>query len=476
MKYFDFLMSKARTLTVLVLLSLCSSACGDERSNKGDKKNVSNDFGSNYIYDKDFVSSVTQSARERVQQDQCFKNSDSPEEDCAADYKEVSFRDGSFQMKASTGEPVLMTEYDVDVFLATTRYRHRYKNLYTVKDGRIVDANPRVRLPTVMFETMSEIAGHDFVPAHAFKQLGEIFDDAYPDVSGPYSNHNTVIQEILMEYNPETPIVGLSDFGKFESLFDKSVVCGRGSLRKKKKHIKSRSQAFAQDLKALIRRERISYVNMSFGISNKSVVSDLEELCGSRRQYASESVAEAILDSFKSTFEYLNQSDGVLSVQAAPYNSWDDGPYDCSAEYSMRIIAGAYNQKASSSAWGFSQRSDSNVPKVGRCGDAYVNFNTDFESNEDKPQTLMATLGIGFGMGRIGRKSSVSTSNATPLVLSHVIYLRHSPEFANREIDSSLTEDLLKELKICEEGDRSSCEYSDPLKLRKLRVYELKYW
>lgn len=468
-----------QVLWILGLLLCCQTACANESRGTHPNLNRDQQAGTEYQYDKNFVERLTQDTKQKVAQDQCFHRSESPETDCRQEYVEISFQQGRFNMQDSTEEPVLLTEQDLDLFLATTRYRHRFKNLYKVEKGRIVEADPKVKLPATVYDLMQQLSDGPFIPAHALAEVYEVLEETYPDSSGKYLNHNTAIQEILMEYNPQTPMVGLMDFGRLETLFDTAVICGPESVRKKQRHIKERTQIFAKDLKDVLERENIKYINLSFGISHKSLSSDISNLCKGRRTFYYDELMNLVLENLEAAFEVLHETDGVISVQASPYQSWDDGPFDCQKNYSMRIIAGAYNQPKGGAVIVPSQgrnNARTQVERVGKCADSYVDFNLDLESRKDQPETLMASFGMGFGMGRIGRKSSISTSNATPLVLSHVIYLRQRDEFRNRNLDAALVRDLKSKMMAPECWNKTECKFSDPLLKRELRVFELKYW
>ncbi len=427
---------------------------------------------------------------EEIKQDTCFHDSPDYKRDCADQFEEVRFADGEFEMEKSTEEAILVGEEGVDPLLPITRYRGRTKAFYSVENGKLVNYSKSVRLPRTLLNISKRFTGPKFYPAHALEVLSEAIDETYPGFEFDYAQHNTAIIEIIYEYNPHSPVVAIDGLGDVGRLFDKNAVCGEDSIEQKTMHMKLRSIEFSRMLANIIETDNIRYASLSFGIWHSATRNNLRRLCKNFSLESSEleKITAIAIKSLKPIFEVLGKNPKLLTAQSAPYPG-NKGPYDCNPDLRNILFVGSLNKPNShflSDGSGLPEkdywtRADSfqKMLKVqfetrGECAHIYVNFS--LLRDKDLPDTLMASLGFGMGMGRIGHFAS--TSEAAPLGLSKIIYLRQTAEFKDRTFDQSLIGDLKDAAtpKSCPDLPNQVCIFQDPLKYRQTSIHSHLYW
>ncbi len=462
---------------IILIISLSLFACGKE-SKAQDSINDWEEklFSNNQEYKNIDLNIVAQKINRALQKAPMISKN-------RFDQVEIKFSDGDFEMVQNTDETILMTEGVLDKSIAVGKNRYRTRAYYTIKDAQIKQKNPKMKIPVPIKEIIEEFSGPEYIPAHITTTLAEKISDALidNDKMEHYTNHSTAITDILLEYNPHSPIVFLEGITDLHRFYDKNILCTE-RLNRIKKHINDRNQTFTKDLKDLFKRDKIHYINMSFGINKRDISGDLNELCPHTSYYKRKKIADIYLDELNDIFKTLHESKGIISFQASPYQFMDEGPHDCKKKYKNRIMVGSFNYinaPIGVSGQELSKLNKSNMYKQGKCADVYVNFNLDPENKVDYKSTLMSTYEFGFGMTRMGRMPSVSTSNATPLALSRVIHLRHSKRFQHRIFDNTLIKDLKESLtpKLCGTFfSNKRCDFIDPLKHRQAQVFELGYW
>lgn len=427
---------------------------------------------------------------DEIQKDTCFQGATDYERECSDDFEEVRFSDGRFDMETSTGEAILVGEDFVDALLTTTRYRARTKAFYTVKDGKLEPYNQPVRIPKTLVNIAKRFSGPKFYPAHALEILNEPIDKSYPGFAHAYTRHNTPIIEMIYEYNPHSPVVAIDGLGDILRLFDKDAICGDDSIDAKSRHMSSRSEKFANNLSQIIDSHNIRFASLSFGIWHDTTLDKLRRLCQGQAVRTSElnKLTELAISSLKPIFEVLGNTPNLMTAQSAPYQG-SRGPYDCNPELQSTVFVGSINKPYSkfgddgsglpeksrwTSATNFKNELKSQFKAYGECADIYVNFN--LLRDKDLPDTLMASLGFGMGMGRTGRLAS--TSEAAPLALAKMIFLRQTAAFKDRPFDQTLVRDLKDALtpKACPDLPNEVCIFQDPIKYRQTSIHSHDYW
>lgn len=449
---------------ILILSSLIFPACGDNK--KPEPTQIVCDGlptaydGQKWIFDL-------------LQQDQeCLAIPDEETRKSCFDMRDLSFNEGEFSMKKPSQESILVVEDAIDS-LSVLRFRKRFKAVLEFRDGKLVHHNPTLSLPAKLIQLMKHFDTSEFESASSSETYAKSILETYGWIDNHFTGHNSAIVKALIEHNPKHPIVTLGGFIESD-IFDKELLCQKPLNQE---NIRNRTDEHIHALRAVLHDFGVSYVNFSAGIIEETLRDRLNTTCGFKYSQADGAL---IAESMARIFEVFGASPNTLLIQAACLGS------NCSVvdgdvqRYPHRVRAGFLNAPSTSlDEKGIDSQPDSFSKLVQRYrgkgseSDVFVNLGVDMFFHYG-PDAFQSPGWLGFGLFQI--ENVPSTSNAAPLALSQVIYLRETL-FPDRVFDSELITDLKSALTPQEcsylQMGGGRCVLQDPLKHKQAMVFKL---
>ncbi|WP_186647240.1 hypothetical protein [Fluviispira vulneris] len=414
----------------------------------------------------------------------CTKKNENSDPNCIPVEVKTS-NNNSFANNNSLGYRILLVDNGMQV-AALTRYKDRVlKNLVEdKKTGDYIDKEISFKIPLAAKEVLEktfENPTYNNIPSELLKPSSNIFNEKFLhmieyintslDFTGP--PHGLTIFNYLANNIPNSQfvLVYATENKLTEILCDNEM-----SEDKKLEHLKLIFQNQASRLINEIKENNISFLSFSKGYSNKQLKKIVKDE-GSKCSYVSDNLMTKINKAyFHSYLKSLTTKTDVILVQSnleADYYvdpKKDSNYYSDCQELKNRIRVGAANNLTNS------------IPPLGShnisildnftknselCTEMYINFAVQkkrpFFYNKGVIQLSSFNIGTEAATG-----FEISSSNATPVALSYLIYLKMQLEKANpgKEISNEM---LIKRLQ------ENNNFIFDPSLHKQLPIYELGY-
>jgi hypothetical protein len=226
----------------------------------------------------------------------------------------------------------------------------------------------------------------------------------------------------------------------------------------------------ADSLMAAITKYDIDFVNMSFGESNRSLKEDWLDFCSNKKGVPNEGFFSKLQKIyFEHFYQRLFAAKEVVFLQAAPYStrtlrkSNESEFYSDCQDVKNRLMVSGFSVKDSelpirgSNAMNLLSESFSGPWD---CVDFYINFGvSSMRPYDEGPYPVLTTMN-GVGASSIGTRPS--TSIATPIGLSYIIYLKKSGIVSGRGVE------FTRNFKSYLQG-----KLTDPSRFRHFEIYRL---
>lgn len=385
--------------------------------------------------------------------------------DC--ELQERDFNSGQFDAEKGNKERVLIWDLAGIEYKAVARYRSRVKGLYEIEAGQgVVEWNPRVTLPKIVWELLDHIDSNDFMPAAAFERL----DSALINAAGDFidsTGHGGMVANYLFEYNPNAQFVYLRGFdleNKFADSFCED------------------SDAFHQDmnlvanqLSRILQKHSIRYVNISGGHTLSGMRDFWRKNCaGAPQEYELKNRLSAI----KQVYDVLMNTDGVMAFQAsADISSRSEYPIETSNGYKNRLLVGhlaVLDANVDENGYPLDANKVVALPSLYYQSepwtDVFINSGVEPSRPHDFNRSpLMQTSQAGFSFFPITRSYP---SWMTPIALSTAIYIRKH-DFSHLPFDNNLIQRIKNKLVPdgCNRFSSGKCKIQDPLRYKKQDLF-----
>lgn len=360
-------------------------------------------------------------------------------------------------LEGGSDETVLVVDTLPRLTTAMFRYRARVRGYYRpTSDGALVAANFTWRLPTTLHTALEKLRRPFAIPAERFAPLSRAVNDTYGTLVFDDLTHGGFVFNVLVEPSPRHSFVFVDsvDFRTFASAHFCSLV-DDGSVEVA---MRANAERLANDLRALMSRMNVRYVNYSAGWSLPVMRETWASSCST--PVPGDDVLRRRLATFEPIARVLFATDGVVAAHAA-----DEGPDALDFPYDQRTDAYPNRLRV-----GVFQSLDSGLPATGgTSGDdawpgpqsADVWVNSGVLRKRPFPYNATPMLGIdGFGTS-IAPLTSTTTSWLTPLVLARFVHLRES-RFASEPFDAKKLIDAVTPT-TCPEIADQRCRFQDPL-------------
>ncbi|WP_434390076.1 hypothetical protein [Melittangium boletus] len=467
-----------RPILLSLLTTLSSPACGGDSPptpnppDAGSPDAGSPDAGPPDAGPLDLQQRIA-NATARVQADTCFQ---SGQDVSGCDWGDYPFDPAAFSMEPSTQETLLIVDGFAELPPRAIRYKNRLKGFFRVDgSGEIAPVSFAWHAPRVLFETLSEFAESDLLPAEALRALSGPLSDTYGTYANKNAGHGSYVFSLLVEANPRQPIVILDHLGYDK--FARTDFCDGSGSEASLGRLREKAEGVAANLRRLMDAHQVRFVNVSAGESLDTMRDSWKSACGGA--LPGDDILRAKLNAYAPIVEALYNTPGVFAAQAAIQGSnSQDFPFDFpSPSYPNRLLAGYFTTLESGlDAQGRRSGTGTFSGWPGRQNvDLYLNSgvlpNRPFRYNMTP---LLQVDGFGVDIFPI---TQTTTSWITPLALSRFIHARYAL-FPDQAMSNALISRIRETLTpaVCPEQAAGTCAYQDPLKHGQLEAVRLGYW
>lgn len=387
---------------------------------------------------------------------------------------DLRFSEGEFGMKDSNNEAILVVESSIDP-LTVLRFRNRFGESFEFNGGSLIKNDPTLTLPAGLIELMKFFNRESFESSKQTQAIAKRVRKIYSWADKDRKGHNAPILGSLVEHNPQNPILTLG--GMFESeIFGKKLLCG---LPNTQNQFHQRTLVHKETLRSIIRDYHVRYINLSGGATRQSIRIDYLKTCGS---VVSSRNLDFIEEEMAQMYEAFGSESDTILVQASAYPG-NVGKIDRDkTRYPHRIRVGMFNANETSlnedGVDTSRQDFETSLAKYDGAGvdaDVFVNLAVDFYLKFG-PATFLAPAWGGFGLWQIS--NIPQTSDATPLALTQIIYIRETffrdVEFSDKFIEA-IKERLTPQKCPYLNAKDGRCVFQDPLKHKQAMVFKLGY-
>jgi hypothetical protein len=351
--------------------------------------------------------------------------------------------------------------------LSYLRYRDRILGYYRVGDeGAIRAERVEVRIPTTLGTIITGFAKRPNVSARALESLMEPLRSAYArHVETMAGSHGQVVFDLIKERVPNHPLV-LVSLGSLNRSLNRAQcdIVSEGGDSPDMSRLRQLSETFAGELRALIAKHNVRFINVSWGDTRATLEKALRS-CGAGSLPSLE-VQRAMLEARRPFYDVLFASPGVLSAHAAADGHGpEDAPFDqATPAFPNRLRIGAFvelgagvppegapTRAASWAPWPMSMAN----------ADVYVNGGVDRRSSREEG-ALSYPDDFGFGMEVW--ETHPQPSWVTPIALARMIALRGEAPYAGSPMSDVLIERMFLQL-TCRSSlaQAPGCPFWDPL-------------
>lgn len=421
----------------------------------------------------DSLAPPLEKARDAILADACFTQSADPS---VCRWYNGIYSPADFAMRPNSGEAILVVDNLPALPTRALRYKNRIAAYYRPEPGRsLVPATSQWRMPEALWRALTTFAGPEHVPAQRLEALIPAIESSYGHLAAPMADatHGSEVFALLADANPAQPLVLVDTVDLFR-IAPHDYCDATGSAAAHERLMQAAHESAVQ-LGNIMRTHNVRFVNFSAGHSLPVLAEGWAGACGT--VVPSVSVLHAKLQAYAPIYRVLFNTPGVLAAQAATDGSNPrNHPYDQpGAIFGNRLRAGFFTQLAS----GLDERGRGNATALGGWpaqGEADIYLNTGvlpmrpFEFNA----TPLLRLGrYGVGLEPIMRST---TSWATPLALSYLIYIRHA-QFSGQPMSDALIVKILDAATppLCPALPGGRCIYQDPLKHGQVEAVRLGY-
>ncbi|AKQ69212.1 hypothetical protein A176_006124 [Myxococcus hansupus] len=409
--------------------------------------------------DAELLESIA-AAAERVRSDTCFRE----REDVSTCAWVASTHEPAldFAMTDSTGEAILIADDFRFVSPLMLRYRNRLRGvLRTTDDGTVATTQLTWHVPLRFHEVMTSFSGPDFIPAEWLRALRIPVDETYGARLGSGATHGNFVFALLVEANPQQPIVLWDDHGFRDVPLD--AFCDTTGTPEALEPLREHARRKADSLRAYLDMYNVRFINYSRG----TTVHTLRELWEHRCQAPApaNAVLLAKLKTEEPVLEVLFGSPGVFAAHAAgDVNSPEESPFDFPSErFPNRLRIGFFATLESGlDAMGRGPLEGLRGWPGPQAVDVYLNSGVaPVRPFAYSPTPLLHASDFGMDVIPI---THTSTSWIAPLGLSRFIHLReslHGGQPLTNERVASLIDAMVP--RACAGQPEGRCQYQDPL-------------
>lgn len=372
---------------------------------------------------------------------------------------------GDVRIEDASPETVMLVDELPALTFDAIRYQQRIAGYYRWKpDGTLDDSPFELEAPRTLRDILTSLQTPAFVPAERYVSLAPTLIGKYAAIQKDSLLHGTITFDILVEHLPKHALVLVNaptpgpEFGGCDAL-------GSPGLPSR---LRARQELYAKDIRAIMQKHNVHYVNLSGGIDLPTLKRNWTDLhCSTPTP--SDDVFRAYLQALTAQYDALFAAPGVVATQAASYDilSAADAPFDQSGPaFYNRIRVGALAVRESGldeRGVGPSYNFATIRPAIGGA-DVYVSTGVaDLRGKELAAMPLL--MADGFGTTVFPAAPGRSTSWAAPLALARLVNLRES-RHAGVPFDDALVATLLDELAPhgCDSLPGQRCIFQDPLK------------
>jgi hypothetical protein len=357
------------------------------------------------------------------------------------------------------------------------RYANRLVGYYRVNElGGLDEMHNAAEMPTIMGNVLTSFADASFVPASALGRLQKALDPIESKVwAGPIS-HGAVTFYSLIDLVPEQPIVLVDVAYPFGNDPLHAEFCKAFSDPAARARIHERTEHLRDNLRAVMTKHNVHFVNASFGDSSRTMAGDAKDACAGL--VPSPETLRDMLAQVKPLYEALFATPGVFAAHAAGDTGSEDAPFDLvTPDFPNRLkigVAVAKNAGVDAEGRGDNafvsaietvpQRADGELfinhgcARGGDCGDAQ--------------QRLTQSLGLGDIAMPLAQPSWIA-----PLGLARFVNLRYS-RHASEPMSDALIAQIKSEMtpRLCGPTGSDPCVIQDPIRHKQFETYRLGYW
>jgi hypothetical protein len=390
--------------------------------------------------------------------------------------KVYKFSDGHFGMNGMNDETILVAETGIDP-ITVLRFRKRVKENFEFKEGELIKSDPSLLLPSGLIDILKFFNKDYFQSSAQTEFIKDEVMKVYRFVDKKREGHNAAIMGSLIEHNPQNPILTLKGMNEID-MYGKTLFCG---LPHTKTDFHQKTLDHILKLKQMLSDYGVRYMNFSSGTTSIDLIRKMyQKHCG---KSPSINLLQFVEDEMTQIFEIFGNDGSILFVHSASDLSSISKIDRDTTRFPYRVRVGVFNSFDSDlDEEGVDQKErgfysfSNEVDPYGAEADVYVNLAVDM-SFDYRPGTFLTPAPwLGFGLSQINNVPS--TSDAAPLALSSMIYIREH-FFKGQPFNGALI-DNIKEKLIPEKCDYlgradAKCIFQDPSKHKHMMVFKLGY-
>jgi hypothetical protein len=372
---------------------------------------------------------------------------------------------GDLKIDDASPETVMLVDELPALTLGAIRYQHRIAGYYRwTPEGTLDDRPFELEAPRTLREILTSLQTPEFVPAERYVSLAPTLLRQYTSTNKNSLLHGTLTFNILAEHLPKHAIV-LVNAPQLDTALGGCDAIGSADTIAK---IRYRYESFANDIRSIIKKHNVRYVNLSAGTDIPGLKRNWRDLKCSGPM-PSDDFFRSYLEALAPKYEALFATPNVIATQAASYDIFPaaDAPFDqTSPRFYNRVRVGALavlesglDEVGIGPSYDFAKFR----PAFGGA-DVYVNTGI-FDRRGKELASMPLLMADGFGTTVFPAAPGTSTSWAAPLALSRLVSLRES-RHAGVPFDDALIATLFDELapRGCDTLPDQRCIFQDPLK------------
>lgn len=328
----------------------------------------------------------------------------------------------------SVGQRILIID-DGMILPSYTRYKSRViDHIFPFDDGSYQSYPATIKVPVSVFQVLSEILDQQFpdTTAKELDPVSRLFYKYKKVLNVQNVLHGDETFSTLADLNPYAEFLLAGRPGMTNDIFC-STDTGEISFDKYRSFLRST----ANSLRSYIEKYDINYVNMSFGESTETLKNYWSRLC-SNQPFPSEAFFRLLLKAYFEEFLQPLLAANAIFIHSAAYSVQRLSPghpdfyCDCQ-EVPNRIRATGFSSATTHLPPTGAEMPELLLPELYGsllCSDLAINFGVEANKpyNDGPFPILMTTDGV--GVESVGK--FVSTSSASPLVLSYINYLKQA--------------------------------------------------
>ena len=367
-----------------------------------------------------------------------------------------------FAMNDSTGEAILIADDFRVVSPLVLRYRNRLRGvLRTTEDGTVATTQVSWHVPLRFHEVMTSFSGPDFIPAEWLRSLRIPISDTYSAHLGSGATHGNFVFALLVEANPQQPIVLWDDHGFQDA--PQEAFCDPTGTPEALESLREHARRKADSLRAHLGTYNVRFINYSRGTTVHTLRDMWEQRCWTPAP--ADAVLLAKLKTEEPVLEVLFGSPGVFAAHAAGYvDSPEESPFDFPSErFPNRLRIGFFSTLESGlDPMGRGPLEGLQGQPAPQAVDVYLNSGIQpVRPFAYSPTPLLHASDFGLDVLPI---TFTSTSWIAPLGLSRFIHLRESL-YGGQPLTNERVAALMDAMvpAACTEQPEGRCRYQDPL-------------